>query len=138
MAGQCTPTSLDCLNLMEVCSDPRQNITGLHAFPFLDPSRLARDVFQDNTHVITADEGEHRVYKSCFTPKIPFTHAHFSTLTLINPSPSLIMKLLTTAATLLAATLAVSASTLDVWAPKILSPKAGDVWASGERRTVTW
>ena len=39
---------------------------------------------------------------------------------------------------LLAVTLAASASTLDVWAPKILSPKAGDVWASGERRTVTW
>ncbi|KAI0083734.1 hypothetical protein BDY19DRAFT_858495, partial [Irpex rosettiformis] len=26
----------------------------------------------------------------------------------------------------------------DVWAPAILSPKSGDVWASGQTQNVTW
>ncbi|KAI0825589.1 hypothetical protein BC629DRAFT_1434213 [Irpex lacteus] len=48
------------------------------------------------------------------------------------------MKFISTAAALLAATVSVSAKALDVWAPKVLSPKAGDVWASGQTQTVTW
>ncbi|KAI0825583.1 hypothetical protein BC629DRAFT_1586483 [Irpex lacteus] len=49
------------------------------------------------------------------------------------------MKFFSTAAVLLAATVAsVNAAALDVWAPAVLSPKAGDVWTSGEHVSVTW
>ncbi len=65
----------------------------------------------------------------------PFAHTH----THLHLFSFLIMKFFSTAAVLLAATVAsVNAAALDVWAPAVLSPKAGDVWTSGEHVSVTW
>lgn len=73
-------------------------------------------------------------------PLIPRPQTSVHSLTSVSNSLAFftIMKFISTAAALLAATVSVSAKALDVWAPKVLSPKAGDVWTSGQTQTVTW
>ncbi|KAI0086237.1 hypothetical protein BDY19DRAFT_895338 [Irpex rosettiformis] len=53
------------------------------------------------------------------------------------------MKFLSIVSALLASAVAVSAAPVehparDVWTPKILYPRAGTVWYSGQRHNVTW